>query len=233
MKVDQSFLETLLLVVIGIANIIITATVLPRITDRYAAQNFFRQRFYEESATLLNFITGASTSGKSWGEENIPAKYREICLQIHLLFPTGKAPEPLNSYLEDVFQIFHKANHSTKTINAEDKVLVQKLVQKIRKELSGFLLTSTKRAKSRKYKHVELAISDFSCANNLKCRYCTERIGCSARQALIRLNANDEVVFGEFSKGKNNVSIFVAYLNKKTLLTAQKMQEIITKPELP
>lgn len=130
-------LTAILVSIFGIVNVLITVLISPIMNGRTENIKFKKQRLYEAAVELVSFTSEAVMSDLI--NNNILVEFREKCLQIHMLFKEGKAPEPVSEYMEDVFRIFYHSSLGHVNLDRDRKNVVRNLIRKIRAELAYYI----------------------------------------------------------------------------------------------
>lgn len=113
-------------------NILFYIIIAPRINFRFQK----KEDFLKYSSDFIVYLSKVN-SFKSF--KGVPTKVKSYCVSIHLLFKSGKAPEPLNSLMEQVFQSVKKRKKLTTPKDINDwEVEFRKLTHELRKELAHY-----------------------------------------------------------------------------------------------
>lgn len=130
-------LTAILVSIFGIVNVLITVLISPIMNGRTENIKFKQQRLYETAVELVSFTSEAVVADLI--NNNILVQFREKCLQIHMLFKDGKAPEPASEYMEDIFRIFYHCSLGHINLDRDRRNVVRNLIRKLRAELAYYI----------------------------------------------------------------------------------------------
>ena len=95
-----------------------------------------KETMFNVSAKIMDLLSNVISYSHF---EGIPTKYRKLSLRIHMCFREGTAPEPLNTCLEEGYQLMQKRDTLSNQSDIDIwKKEVRDLAKKLRKELSGY-----------------------------------------------------------------------------------------------
>jgi len=122
--------------IISILTLIINITfyifIAPKITSRYQRKDKMFEICSEFMSYLSNVVSLTSFSG-------VPTKIRNYCLQIHLMFLSGTAPDPLATQMENIFKMVQQRKDiSEATEISEWETTYRDAVRSLREELSKY-----------------------------------------------------------------------------------------------
>lgn len=133
---NNNLLITVLVSGFGLLNALITIFLTPRLTDEFSKKSYERDKLYEYTIELLDYLTRAVSYNDLNG---VPTEIRMRCLKIHMLFDGGEAPREISDLMENIFQVFKQCKRSGRVLSDEDKDVIRMKVKLLRKEISFYL----------------------------------------------------------------------------------------------
>ena len=134
-KTYWEFVIAIMVAAFGLLNALITVFLTPIFTDRREKLKFEREKLYERSVALVNYA-----SKITFEDSYDVLKLREQCMKIHMLFDNGRAPGPLDAYMEDIFELFYLRKERIIPIWGDyEREITRKIIRKMRRELSHYI----------------------------------------------------------------------------------------------
>lgn len=133
---NTDLLVAILVSSFGLLNVLVTIFLTPRLSDKFSQKAYERDKLYEYTIELLDYLTRAVSFDNLSG---VPSQIRIYCLKIHMLFDGGEAPLEISDLMENIFQVFLKCRRSNKPLSMDDKKNVQDMVRNLRREISFYL----------------------------------------------------------------------------------------------
>lgn len=190
-------------------NILITVIISPIINEKRNNITYKKEKLYEASVELVDYT--ADIMGAKKPKQEMLDMFRKCCLQIHLLFDSGKAFVPIDSYMEDIYMFFYHCYHDNIKMNRVNKQIIRELIRKIRVELAYYIEKGVK--KEKKCETVCICIE-----NRQKCRN-TLVIG--------ELDASEGIYVAKYEDGNYMIRYFREIISQEQVET--KVKQLIAK----
>lgn len=140
----------------GLLNVLINVLLTPMLTALREQLKFEREKLYDSTVELVNYVS------KTTYENTCDLmEYRKKCMQIHMLFKHGEAPEPISAYMNDIFQLFYYREKGTINWEHKEREITRNIIRKIRNELSAYIKKGLK-------KRITYIVSQFFNTKSIK-----------------------------------------------------------------